>query len=61
VDGEAVPRAQALQVALARADLTIVLTDHAEYDAMLTRHARLLFDTRGSTRAVEVPAAVELL
>jgi nucleotide sugar dehydrogenase len=61
VDGEAVPRARGLQVALAHADLAIILADHAEYDAMLTRHAKLLFDTRGSTRAVEGPTAVELL
>jgi nucleotide sugar dehydrogenase len=62
VDGEAVPRARDLQVALAHADLTIVLTDHREYDAeTLTRHAKLLFDTRGRTRTVENPVAVELL
>jgi nucleotide sugar dehydrogenase len=61
VEGEAVPRARVLETALAHADLAIVLTDHAEYDAMLTRHAKLLFDTRGSTRGIEDPAAVELL
>ncbi|MCW2944789.1 MAG: nucleotide sugar dehydrogenase [Actinoallomurus sp.] len=64
VDGAQVPRARVLYTALAEADLAIVLTDHAEYDAdSLVRHARLLFDTRGRTRLAEEPAAecVELL
>ncbi|MCO6004826.1 nucleotide sugar dehydrogenase [Actinoallomurus purpureus] len=64
VDGEPVPRARVLYTALAEADLVVVLTDHREYDGeSLTRHARLLFDTRGSTRRVEESAAerVELL
>jgi nucleotide sugar dehydrogenase len=64
VDGVPVPRARVLYTALADADLAIVLTDHAEYDAeSLTRHARLLFDTRGSTRFAEdsVTERVELL
>jgi nucleotide sugar dehydrogenase len=64
VDGVAVPRARVLYTALAEADLVVVLTDHAEYDAdTLTRHARLLFDTRGRTRMADEPAAerVELL
>jgi hypothetical protein len=41
-----------------------VLTGHAEYDAdTLTRHARLLFDTRGRTRTADDSLAerVELL
>src|SRR5262245_36178588 len=64
VDGEAVPRARVLYTALAEADLVIVLTNHAEYDAeTLTRHARLLFDTRGRTRLADEQVAerVELL
>jgi nucleotide sugar dehydrogenase len=64
VDGVAVPRARVLYTALAEADLVVVLTNHAEYDAdTLTRHARLLFDTRGRTRMADEPAAerVELL
>ncbi|GAA4607022.1 nucleotide sugar dehydrogenase [Actinoallomurus liliacearum] len=64
VDGEPVPRARVLYTALAEADLVIVLTDHREYDPeSLTRHARLLFDTRGATRRLEETAAerVELL
>jgi nucleotide sugar dehydrogenase len=64
VDGVAVPRARVLYTALAEADLVVVVTDHAEYDAeTLTRHAKLLFDTRGSTRLAEdaVAERVELL
>ncbi|WUI00605.1 nucleotide sugar dehydrogenase [Spirillospora sp. NBC_00431] len=62
VDGTAVPSAGGdLRAALEGADLAIVLADHAAYDAAtLTRHARLLFDTRGRTR--NVPSeTVELL
>ncbi|MGH3244265.1 MAG: nucleotide sugar dehydrogenase [Spirillospora sp.] len=62
VDGTAVERAgDDLRAALEGADLAIVLADHAAYDAAtLTRHARLLFDTRGRTR--NAPAeTVELL
>ena len=64
VDGIAVERARVLYTALAEADLVVVLTDHTEYDAdTLTRHAKLLFDTRGSTRLAEdaVAERVELL
>jgi nucleotide sugar dehydrogenase len=64
VDGEPVPRARVLYTALAEADLVVVLTDHRDYDAdSLTRHTRLLFDTRGSTRHLEESAdeRVELL
>jgi nucleotide sugar dehydrogenase len=52
VDGVQVPHAGGdLTAALRDADLAIVLADHAAYDAAtLTRHARLLFDTRGRTR-----------
>ncbi|MFC5180138.1 nucleotide sugar dehydrogenase [Actinomadura harenae] len=50
-----------LAAALADADLTIVLADHAAYDpGLLTRNARLLFDTRGRTRAF-AGAGAELL
>ncbi|MGH3375328.1 MAG: UDP-glucose/GDP-mannose dehydrogenase family protein, partial [Actinoallomurus sp.] len=64
VDGVSVPRARVLYTALAEADLVVVLTDHAEYDAeSLIRHARLLFDTRGRTRDADdfVAERVELL
>ncbi|MGH3378198.1 MAG: nucleotide sugar dehydrogenase [Actinoallomurus sp.] len=66
IDGVSVPRARVLYTALAEADLVVVLTNHAEYDAeTLIRHAKLLFDTRGNTRGAGVEpgagAAVELL
>ncbi|QXJ21530.1 nucleotide sugar dehydrogenase [Actinomadura graeca] len=52
VDGTDVPGAGPLPDALEAADLTIVLTGHKTYDpATLTRHARLLFDAVGHTRA----------
>ncbi|WP_344899418.1 nucleotide sugar dehydrogenase [Actinomadura meridiana] len=62
VDGTAVPHAGGdLRAALEAADLTIILADHAAYDAAtLTGHARLLFDTRGRTRGATSPT-VELL
>nr|WP_233525885.1 nucleotide sugar dehydrogenase [Actinomadura spongiicola] len=62
VDGTAVPHAgNDLRTALESADLAIVLADHAAYDAAtLTRHARLLFDTRGRTRGAPAET-VELL
>ncbi|QKG21227.1 nucleotide sugar dehydrogenase [Actinomadura verrucosospora] len=62
VDGTAIPPADRdLPTALQDADLAIVLTDHAVYDAaMLTAHARLLFDTRGRTRDIR-DESVELL
>ncbi|RKS76345.1 nucleotide sugar dehydrogenase [Actinomadura pelletieri DSM 43383] len=62
VDGTAVPHAgNDLRAALESADLAIVLADHAAYDAAtLTRHARLLFDTRGRTRGAPA-GTVELL
>ncbi|MDL4814694.1 nucleotide sugar dehydrogenase [Actinomadura opuntiae] len=62
VDGAEVPSAgDDLPAALRAADLAIVLADHAAYDAeVLTRHAPLLFDTRGRTRDVQLET-VELL
>ncbi|GAA1857502.1 nucleotide sugar dehydrogenase [Actinomadura bangladeshensis] len=62
VDGAQIPHAGGdLAAALRDADLAIVLADHAAYDAgTLTRHARLLFDTRGRTRDVQ-RETVELL
>ncbi|MFC4910506.1 nucleotide sugar dehydrogenase [Actinomadura gamaensis] len=62
VDGADVPAAEGeLADALAAADLAIVLADHSAYDpALLARHARLLFDTRGRTRA-HAGAGTELL
>ena len=48
VDGQAIPRAEDLEAALAGADLVILLQAHRAYDpAQLTRAARLLLDTRG--------------
>jgi UDP-N-acetyl-D-glucosamine dehydrogenase len=53
VDGQAVPRADDLNAALANADLVILLQAYQDYDlAQLTQDARLLLDTRGV-----VPAA----
>ncbi|WP_026403664.1 nucleotide sugar dehydrogenase [Actinomadura rifamycini] len=62
VDGAAVRDAgDDLPAALADADLAIVLADHADYEpAVLARHARLLFDTRGRTRGAR-QETVELL
>ncbi|MEU8120944.1 nucleotide sugar dehydrogenase [Spirillospora sp. NPDC049024] len=62
VDGAPVPSAgDDLVAALEASDLAIVLADHAAYDAAtLSRHARLLFDTRGRTRNVQQDT-VELL
>ncbi|MES9543952.1 MULTISPECIES: nucleotide sugar dehydrogenase [unclassified Actinomadura] len=62
VDGAPVPSAgEDLVAALEASDLAIVLADHAAYDAAtLSRHARLLFDTRGRTRNVQQDT-VELL
>ncbi|WP_395109394.1 nucleotide sugar dehydrogenase [Actinomadura sp. SCN-SB] len=52
VDGAEMPSAgDDLVAALESADLAIVLAGHSEYDtATLSRHARLLFDTRGRVR-----------
>ncbi|WP_433464477.1 nucleotide sugar dehydrogenase [Spirillospora sp. CA-128828] len=62
VDGTPVTPAGAdLAAALEASDLAIVLAGHAAYDAAtLTRHARLLFDTRGRTRNAQLDT-VELL
>ncbi|WP_433474473.1 nucleotide sugar dehydrogenase [Spirillospora sp. CA-142024] len=62
VDGTPVPPAGGdLAAALEASDLAIVLAGHAAYDAAtLTRHARLLFDTRGRTRNAQLDT-VELL
>jgi nucleotide sugar dehydrogenase len=51
VNGAEVPRAEDLEQALAEADLTVLLTDHAAYrPKLLAEHARLLLDTRGVLR-----------
>jgi UDP-N-acetyl-D-glucosamine dehydrogenase len=48
VDGQAIPRAEELDEALAHADLVILLQAHKAYDpARLARASRLLLDTRG--------------
>ncbi|MFA1551728.1 nucleotide sugar dehydrogenase [Actinomadura chokoriensis] len=62
VDGEPVRNGgDDLRAALKAADLAIVLADHTAYDAgTLTRHARLLFDTRGRARNARLEN-VELL
>jgi nucleotide sugar dehydrogenase len=50
-----------LTTALEAADLTIVLTGHSVYDTeTLTKHGRLIFDTRGLTKGLP-GEAVELL
>ncbi|GAA3086008.1 nucleotide sugar dehydrogenase [Streptomyces roseofulvus] len=69
VDGIPVPAADGLVPALEEADLVLLLAGHREYDAaLLERHARLLFDTRGHTRGragnradVDQPGRFELL
>ncbi|MEU8804516.1 nucleotide sugar dehydrogenase [Spirillospora sp. NPDC048819] len=62
VDGTEIANAgDDLPAALESADLAIVLAGHTVYDAAtLTRHARLLFDTRGRTRSTQQDT-VELL
>ena len=62
VDDRPVPFAGPdLPAALEAADLVIVLADHSQYDpAVLARHSRLLFDTRGRTRSARTET-VELL
>lgn len=51
VDGVDVPRSTDLEQAMADADLTILLTDHADYrPKLLNEYARLLLDTRGVLR-----------
>jgi nucleotide sugar dehydrogenase len=62
VDGAEVPSAgRDLVAALNAADLVIVLAGHSMYEtATLSRHAKLLFDTRGRTRDAR-GATVELL
>jgi hypothetical protein len=45
-----VPRADALYDAVARADLTVLLQQHATYDLQgLAVKAQLMLDTRGAT------------
>ncbi|GHD18667.1 nucleotide sugar dehydrogenase [Nocardiopsis kunsanensis] len=63
VDGVEIPRSTDLDQALADADLTVLLTDHADYEPKrLAEYARLLLDTRGVLRRTppeteaEVPA-----
>jgi UDP-N-acetyl-D-mannosaminuronate dehydrogenase len=52
---------QDLVAALNAADLVIVLAGHSMYEtATLSRHAKLLFDTRGRARDAR-GATVELL
>ncbi|GAB3485979.1 nucleotide sugar dehydrogenase [Nocardiopsis coralliicola] len=55
VNGADVPHAgEDLERALAEADLTILLTDHADYrPKLLAEHARLLLDTRGVMRRLD--------
>lgn len=48
--GAAIPRADDLDAALARADLTVLLQNHRAYDlGHLSATARKLFDTKGQT------------
>jgi UDP-N-acetyl-D-glucosamine dehydrogenase len=57
VDGEAVRRAEQLDSEVARADLVILLQDHAAYDFdRLSRDARLVLDTRGRVTGPRVAA-----
>lgn len=51
VDGVTVPRVEKLPDALAEADLTILLTEHADYHPdVLIENVRLLLDSRGVLR-----------
>lgn len=51
VDDHDVPRVDDLPGALASADLTVLLTGHADYTRqLLTEHTKLLLDTRGRLR-----------
>jgi nucleotide sugar dehydrogenase len=53
VAGERLPRSTDLVADLQRADVTVLLQDHAVYDpAEVAQHAKLLLDTRGCTRGV---------
>jgi UDP-N-acetyl-D-glucosamine dehydrogenase len=57
LDGEAVRRAEQLDSEITRADLVILLQDHAAYDFdRLSRDARLLLDTRGRVTGPRVTA-----
>jgi UDP-N-acetyl-D-glucosamine dehydrogenase len=62
VDDAEVPKGgEDLVSALEAADLAVVLAEHSEYEpAVLARHARLLFDTRGKAREARAET-VELL
>ena len=62
VDGQAVPRAEDLDAALAAADLVILLQAHQVYDlARIAGQARLLLDTRGVVPNTPAAPHVEAL
>jgi len=53
--GERLERVADLDLALASADISVLLQHHRDYDPdRLTKNARLLFDTRGVTRSSQV-------
>jgi nucleotide sugar dehydrogenase len=55
VGGSSVPRADDLDTELAKADVSILLQNHASYDLdAIAATARLLFDTRGQVKAAGV-------
>jgi UDP-N-acetyl-D-glucosamine dehydrogenase len=57
LDGEAIRRAEDLDSEIARADLVILLQDHATYDLdRISRNARLVLDTRGRIAGLNVEA-----
>ena len=57
VGGTQVPRAADLAAEMTRADLVILLQDHTAYDLdALSRHARLILDTRGRISSPQATA-----
>jgi len=52
INGESVDRTDDLHGTLASADLTILLSNHAQYDLSTLNHAKLLLDTKGTTHSL---------
>jgi len=62
VDGQAVPRVEDVEAAVAAADLVILLQSHQAYDlAAIARAARLMLDTRGVVPKTPAAPHVETL
>lgn len=55
LEGKELSRVPDLASALAQADITVMLQDHASYDSdLLIKNSNLLFDTRGKLDHPEV-------